>query len=123
MHKQTDRRRKRKTILGPAVCALRALWLVKRLSALHLTRTSGKHLVEFYGLNVLIALEVVCPQHPCGLPVCNLCPGVYLILAKAIHFQLFLPTILSVTLIQSQLQYDGGRAYAGSGHLFILAYT
>ena len=54
------------------------------------------------------------------------CPGVYLIVAKAVPFAVstalsFLTTGHSAILIRSQLQYDRGRAYTDSGHAFILA--
>ena len=54
------------------------------------------------------------------------CPGVYLIVAKAVPFAAstalsFLTTVHSAILIRSQLEYDRGRAYTDSGHAFILA--
>ena len=54
------------------------------------------------------------------------CPGVYLIVAKAVPFGVstalsFLTTVHSAILIRSQLEYDRGRAYTDSGHVFILA--
>ena len=54
------------------------------------------------------------------------CPGVYLIVAKAVPFAAsaalsYLTTVHSAILIRSQLEYDGGRTYMDSGHVFILA--
>ena len=54
------------------------------------------------------------------------CPGVYLIVAKAVPFAVstalsYLTTVYSAILIRSQLEYDRGRAYTDSGHVFILA--
>ena len=54
------------------------------------------------------------------------CPGVYLIVAKAVPFAVstalsYLTTEHSAILIRSQLEYDRGRAYTDSGHVFILA--
>ena len=54
------------------------------------------------------------------------CPGVYLIVAKAVPFAVstalsYLTTVHSAILIRSQLEYDRGRAYTDSGHVFILA--
>ena len=56
------------------------------------------------------------------------CPGVYLIVAKAVPFAVstalsFLTTVHSAILIRSQLEYDRGRAYTDTGHVFILAYS
>ena len=54
------------------------------------------------------------------------CPGVYLIVAKAVPFAVstapsYLTTVHSAILIRSRLEYDRGRAYTDSGHAFILA--
>ena len=54
------------------------------------------------------------------------CPGLYLIVAKAVPFAVstalsHLTTVHSAILIRSQLEYDRGRAYTDSGHVFILA--
>ena len=54
------------------------------------------------------------------------CPGVYLIVAKAVPFAVstalsYLTTVQSAILIRSQLEYDRGREYTDSGHVFILA--
>ena len=54
------------------------------------------------------------------------CPGVYLIVAKAVPFAAsaalsYLTTVHSAILIRSQLEYDRGREYTDSGHVFILA--
>ena len=54
------------------------------------------------------------------------CPGVYLIVAKAVPFAVstalsYLTTVHSAILIRSQLEDDRGRAYTDSGHVFILA--
>ena len=54
------------------------------------------------------------------------CPGVYLIVVKAVPFAVstalsYLTTVHSAILIRSQLEYDRGRAYTDSGHVFILA--
>ncbi len=54
------------------------------------------------------------------------CPGVYLIVAKAVQFAAsaalyYLTTVHSAILIRSQLEYDRGRAYTDSAHVFILA--
>ena len=54
------------------------------------------------------------------------CPDVYLIVAKAVPFAVstalsYLTTVHSAILIRSQLEYDRGRAYTDSGHVFILA--
>ena len=56
----------------------------------------------------------------------NKCPGVYLIVAKAVPFAAsaalsYLTTVHSAILIRSQLEYDRGREYTDSGHVFILA--
>ena len=56
----------------------------------------------------------------------KICPGVYLIVAKAVPFAVstalsYLTTVHSAILIRSQLEYDRGRAYTDSGHVFILA--
>ena len=50
----------------------------------------------------------------------------YLIVAKVVPFAVstalsFLTTVHSAILIRSQLEYDRGRAYTDSGHVFILA--
>ena len=54
------------------------------------------------------------------------CPGVYLIVVKAVPFAVstalsYLTTVHSAILIRSQLEYDRGRAYTDSSHVFILA--
>ena len=54
------------------------------------------------------------------------CPGVYLIVAKVLPFAVstalsYLATVHSAILIRSQLEYDRGRAYTDSGHVFIMA--
>ena len=54
------------------------------------------------------------------------CPGVYLIVAKAVPFAAsaalsYLTTVHSAIFIRSQLEYDRGREYTDSGHVFILA--
>jgi len=51
---------------------------------------------------------------------------IYLIVAKAVPFAVsaalsYLTTVHSAILIRSQLEYDRGRAYTDSGHVFILA--
>ena len=52
------------------------------------------------------------------------CLGVYLIVTKAVPFATsaalsYLTAVHSTILIRSQLEYDGGRAYTDSGHVFI----
>ena len=54
------------------------------------------------------------------------CPGMYLIVAKAVPFAVstalsFLTMVHSAILIRSQLEYNRGWAYTDSGHMFILA--
>ena len=54
------------------------------------------------------------------------CPGVYLIVAKAVSFAAsaalsYLTTVHAAILIRAQLEYDRGREYTDFGHAFILA--
>ena len=47
------------------------------------------------------------------------CPVVYLIVAKVVPYAS--SPALSAFLIRSQLEYNGGRVYTDSGHVFVLA--
>ena len=54
------------------------------------------------------------------------CSDVYLIVAKAVPYAAspalsYLTMVHSAFLIRSQLEYNGGRAYTNSGHVFVLA--
>ena len=65
-------------------------------------------------------------KHDSNIEIKKKCPGVYLIIAKAVPFAVstalsYLTTVHSAILIQSQLEYDRGWAYTLSGHVFILA--
>ncbi len=65
-------------------------------------------------------------KHDSNIEIKKKCPGVYLIIAKAVPFAAsaalsYLTTVHSAILIRSQLEYDRGREYTDSGHAFILA--